>query len=144
MWKPCGDVSEEDVGHMKNRCYPFSATAVLLNLKETVPCACHMCKWIVAGASQSDADSILSMIAPQRPLHAGHDGAVAGSSVTDLEEFMRSAMIPAEAHAVIARDVRATGAVHIQELTKTDWEQLESWQLLKPLERRRVLQYVPH
>ena len=37
-----------------------------------------------------------------------------------------------------SREVAATGAVNVQELTRQDWEQLEAWQLLKPLERRRV------
>jgi len=37
LWTPWGEVSEEDVAHMKNRCYPFRATAVLSNLRDTTP-----------------------------------------------------------------------------------------------------------
>ena len=84
------------------------------------------------------------MAAPQRPLHAGHDGAVAERCVADLDTLMRSAMLVAEDHAALARDVNAIGAVHIQKLARPDWEQLESWQLLKAFERRRVLQHMPH
>ena len=85
-----------------------------------------------------------TMAAPQRPLYAGHDGAVAERCAADLDTFMRSAMIPEEAHTALDRDVRATGTVHIQMLTRSDWEQLESGQLLKLFERRRLLQHVPH
>ena len=38
----------------------------------------------------------------------------------------------------IAKDVVATGAVNVQELSKEDWEQLPSWFILKPLERDGV------
>ena len=50
--------------------------------------------------------------------------------------------LPVAAEAALAKDVVATGAVNVQELSKEDWEQLPSWVSLKPLERRRLLFFV--
>ncbi len=65
------------------------------------------------------------------------------TEVGDLSALMDRAVLPRALQEAIRRDVAATGAVHVQELTMFDWEQLPAWQLLKPLERRRVLKYVP-
>ena len=35
-------------------------------------------------------------------------------------------------------DVVALGAVDVAELSSSDWEQLESWKKLRPLEARRL------
>ena len=35
-------------------------------------------------------------------------------------------------------DVLALGAVDVAELSSSDWEQLESWKKLRPLEARRL------
>ena len=68
---------------------------------------------------------------------------VGESPVDDLDQFFAAAKLPAAARAALAQDVVATGAVSVQELSRGDWEQLPSWQGLKSMERRRVIQLVP-
>ena len=86
----------------------------------------------------------MQLVQPPRALTAQVDrNAVAGGSVIDLDSFLDAASLPSSAREALAREVAASGAVNVQELTRQDWEQLEAWQLLKPLERRRVFKHVP-
>ena len=86
----------------------------------------------------------MQLVQPPQAWTAQADrSAVADGSVTDLEFFLDAAALPSSGREALAREVVASGAVNVQELTRQDWEQLEAWQLLKPLERRRVFKHVP-
>ena len=64
------------------------------------------------------------------------------SPVGYLDKFFEAAKLPAAARPALAQAVWAGGAVNVQELNRRDREELPSWQCLKPLERRRVIQLV--
>ena len=59
LWDPCGQVTEEDVRHMRNRFVPFRCHAVVARLADSNPCAAHLCKWLVDGAATADARAAL-------------------------------------------------------------------------------------
>ncbi len=100
-----------------------------------------MSKWIRDGAAAYDA--MQGLQPPPAPTAEVHVNASVAGVVTDLGSFLNAAPLPALACEALAREVVASGAVHVTELTRQDWEQLDSWQLLKPLERPRVLKHVP-
>ena len=108
-----------------------------------------MAKWIRDAAAAFDASQALqpSLGAVAVAAPAGNSGDDSGehsaSTVTNLELFMERAQLPRAAREAIARDILATGAIEVDELTREDWEQLPTWHHLKPLEKRRVLRYVP-
>ena len=60
-------------------------------------------------------------------------------SVEGLAQLMRAARLAGEVILALERDVEASGAVHVNELTPEDWAQLSSWPQVRPLERRRLL-----
>ena len=145
LWTPTEAVSAEDIQHLQSRveCFAFTHKVVPPGgrPKTTPQCACHMSRWIRDGASAYDA---MQLVQPPQAWTAQADrSAVADGSVTDLESFLDAASLPSSAREALAREVVATGAVNVQELTRQDWEKLEAWQLLKPLERRRVFKHVP-
>ena len=145
LWTPTEAVSEEDILHLQSRveCFAFTHKVVPTGSrpKTTPQCAPHMSRWIRDGATAYDA---MQLVQPPLALTAQVDrNAVAGGSVIDLDSFLDAASLPSLAREALAREVAASGAVNVQELTRQDWQQLEAWQLLKPLERRRVLNRVP-
>jgi len=66
-----------------------------------------------------------------------------GGDVPDLAQFLFAAKLPPPAVDALTKDFTESGAVHVQELTQEDWQQLPSWSLLRPLQSRRLLQLVP-
>ena len=145
LWDTTERVSSEDVAHLKSRveCFPCTHLVVPEGSAPviTAQCSIHMSKWIRDGAAAYDAAQLIQP--PLAPPVADDvvEGAQAGCE--DLERLLRAALVPTQARLALARDVEAVGAVHVQELTRQDWEDLPAWQLLKPLERRRVLKHVP-
>ena len=91
----------------------------------------------MAGAAEHDAGQIVAVMPPASS--SGDDNIDASRHVAGLDELLRAAQLPPEAANMLAQDVLHAGAVHVQELSKHDWEDLPSWSILKPLERRRVL-----
>ena len=150
LWRTTENVSAEDLRHLKSRVEMFRFTHQLFPEGEAPPrgnveqCRHHLAKWIVTAATAFDAaQGMLPLPAP-----AGYypctqvDADESSSPVADLEQFLKAAKLPVAAEAALAKDVVATGAVNVQELSKEDWEQLPSWVSLKPLERRRLLFFV--
>ena len=99
----------------------------------------HIAKWIVTAATAFDAAQGMLQLPAQA---AQVDADESSSLVGDLEQFLQAAKLPVAAAAALAEDVIATGARDVQELCRDDWEQLPSWVSLRPLERRRLLQFV--
>lgn len=149
LWAPTENVSLEDIQHMQSRVEMFPCTHVVkrpgtVGVQDGEERAVHMARWIRDGAVAYDAAQVLD----RGPLPAAPSGAAASSStgavgVTDLDQFFDAAQLPTDVREALTRDVVAAGAVHVQELTRQDWESLESWQLLRPLQQRRVLKFVP-
>ena len=151
LWAPWGDVYEEDVKHMRNRCYIFRATAVLYNLKDTEPCACHMCKWIASGANQADSNSLLRNIVPVLPLQQTTPALGASLDanskppafkILGLQALTNVAKLPMEAILELEKELVALGAVHVKELTGDDWQAMTAWTGLGQFAQRRLLQQV--
>ena len=98
----------------------------------------HMAKWIVQLPSLSDTSKGLRQMPPA--VAAADDDREA---VGDLAQLVSAAKLPRAAGDALVKDIEESGAVHAQELTRDDWQQLPSWSMLKPLERRRLLKFVP-
>ena len=148
LWTPTENVSLEDINHMKSRVelFPFTYTVKrpgTVGVQDGEECAVHMARWIRDGAAAYDAAQVLEPgplpAAPGAPATASTGVA----AVNDLVQFFDAAQVPTDVREALTRDVVAAGAVDVKELTRQDWENLESWQLLRPLQRRRVLNFVP-
>ena len=135
-------LAQRDIRHMQARVEMFHFTHQFVRPGEVrgpweaVP-ECRRCfaKWIVEACAAFDAGQIVQA----RPLLP-----VAGDvDCNDLSLLLERAKIPPRLRASISADVAALGATAVTELTQADWEELPSWPELKPLERRRILQYVP-
>eukprot|EP00438_Fugacium_kawagutii_P004655 Skav200317 [mRNA] locus=scaffold414:308134:309065:- [translate_table: standard] len=50
LWEPMNGVDAEDIRHMKSRLLLFQCSATVQHMKDTVPCATCMCRWITQGA----------------------------------------------------------------------------------------------
>lgn len=138
LWQPWGTVTTEDVDHMKNRLLCFTCTAVVRNLKDTVPCACCMARWIKDGAAEADAQSMMQSAAVQLPVAKGdHSGRLAGMSAVASQ-----AQLPADTASLLEAEILAEGAVHVKELTPEDWAGLSSFARLKPFQQRRLMSAV--
>lgn len=147
LWTPQANVSPEDVRHLQSRVELFYFTHQVVPpgsrpSRGNIPqCRHHLAKWIRDSAAAFDA---MQAMQPALGATASVDVAAgSGACVADLDDLMARASVPAASQAGIMRDVAASGAVHVQELTREDWEHLPSWQTLKPLERRRIMRFVP-
>ena len=147
LWRTTPTVTAEDIRHMQSRVEQFHFTHQVVppgrrpprgNIE---PCHRHMAQWIVNGAAGFDAAQVVALMPPAGEAEA--EGETSGESVAELAAFFESVKLPPRAVDVLSKDIVATGAVHVQELTREDWEGLPSWASLKPMERRRVLTRVP-
>jgi hypothetical protein len=143
LWDAYGEVSQEDVQHMKNRMYIFPCTAVIKRLKETVPCACCMSKWIVAGAAEADARVAFGAVAVQLPIASFPGGhAAVQCKVLGMPVVASRAQLPEDVSAALEAELHAAGAVHVKELTVDDWQQLACFPRLKVFQQRRLVSIV--
>ena len=153
LWTPTQKVSLEDVRHMQSRVelFPFTFEVVSpTGPRVSIPqCRMHLAQWIRDGAAAFDAAQVAQLWPHLRNWRADNaaDGAAAvtddAAAVQDLSQLLDAARVSPATRAALVRDIVAVGAVHVQELTQEDWQSLTSWQLLKPLEQRRVLTHVP-
>ncbi|CAK0858989.1 unnamed protein product, partial [Prorocentrum cordatum] len=136
LWETTNKVGAEDIRHMQNRARQFPFTSVLSDgsLQDVLSCAPCMTAWIVREAAKFEAVGVF------RPAPAAPVGADAGvPPVSGFDDLMSDARIPrAQADALLA-DVRAMGAVAVDEVLPADWVRLNSWALLLPLQKRRLL-----
>jgi len=144
LWRTTNNVTAEDLAHIQSRVEVFHFTHQLFPPGTPPPngpvpqCRHHMAKWIVELSSLFDSAQGLQQMPP-----AAAAADESGGGVTDLAQFLSAAKLPPPAIDALTKDITESGAVHVQELTREDWQQLPSWSLLKPLQRRRLLQLVP-
>ena len=123
---------------MKNWVQFFAATERFPKLADVVPCARCMCHWIVEGAAANDAQSIHGQ--PKLPIASMSVGdACDAGEVVGMSALVGRARIPVAKAAVLEAEIRAQGAVHVQELTVEDWKGLSAWSTLLCFEQRRLL-----
>ena len=142
LWEPTKRVGLEDIRHMRNRCKEFKFLEILEDgsLVDVVPCASCMCKWICRGAAAWDAQAGLQPVLPiQQPPKTDmeHVAVVAG-----LSDLLAVLQVPQSVGVALQQELEQLGAVHVTELSAGDWERLESWSLLRPLQKRRLLTFI--
>lgn len=150
LWRCAGAVTPEDVRHMQSRVEQFVASEQLPGdaIADIPPCAACFAAWLVRAstafaARHGPVPAPSLALGPPWPLgHSvgGDDSAVVGG----FKELISSSAIPPDACVVLLRDVIQCGAVHVRELLQGDWESLPSWQLLRPLQQRRLLSFASH
>ena len=145
LWVPTSRVSEEDVRHMRNRVREFVFTQPLPTgaLKDITSCAPCMARWLVSGASAKDSAEALR--AAPRALgdaHQGVEGAARVEAILGLKEALGVLKAPAPVVEVLIGGLESLGAADVRELTLSDWESLEAWTMMRPLQKRRLVQHV--
>ena len=138
LWTPTRRVPQEDIRRIQSRVHLFQCGSEIVPPGEVRPeipqCAVHLCKWIVAGAARFDAQAVLvtqPTLAPMRQ-----------TPVTVLGELLAAAAMLNTASIELSTEVTALGAVDVRELSLEDWISLRSFQMLRPLEQRRLLRSV--
>ena len=63
-------------------------------------------------------------------------------SVLGFKELLRALHLPEAAAVALLDDLLQLGAVAVAELEISDWESLKALALLRPLQRRRLLQFI--
>ena len=59
-----------------------------------------------------------------------------------MDRLQTRACLGAQGAIALSDELRAKGAVHVQEVSPHDWQQLYAWQTLGPFEQRRLLSAV--
>jgi hypothetical protein len=143
LWKPYGVVSDEDITHIQGRVEVFRCTAKVPTLKDTVPCPCCMCHWILDGAQAFDAKQALNALAPSRLpstiVGPARESVVPGPVLAGLAELAVEAKIALERMAPFEFELLSLGAVHVGEVSAAEWQSLQSWAVLRQFEQRRLL-----
>ena len=145
LWNATAKISEEDVTHMRNRCeeFRFEHTFDRKELKDVPSCAHHLAKWVLEGASEHDAASLVGRSLPQLACATSDfQRAAAPDAIDGFKHLMEVARIPHPEQHALATDLEELGAADVAELMQSDWESLASWSRLKPLQQRRLLQHV--
>lgn len=132
LWKPLPGVDDEDIKHMKSRLLLFTCTETIPALKATAPCAVCLSKWVRAGALEHDGAEALR--APILPSTSHEENKLAG-----MDELASKARLPDSKAKDLADELMSLGALHVAELSRTDWESLNAFERLLPFERRRLL-----
>ncbi|CAE8633657.1 unnamed protein product, partial [Polarella glacialis] len=132
LWKPYGEVSGEDIKHLKARVDIFRCTAKVPSLKDTETCAACMCCWIRDAAAAHDARQVLQQ--PLLPLL----GAPHGASLVGFSTIAEAAHLSEPAHRALEAELLDQGAIHVAEVGADDWQHLVSWKTLRPFEQRRT------
>lgn len=141
LWDVWGEVTPEDVRHMRNRFEEFVCRAVVHKLKDSDACDVHMCQWIKNAAAEADAQEVLH--APVLPVATDQASKPRErQELVGLSGLVEAAQIPAQKAADLEAEILALGAVHVQELTAADWTGLKAWAALKVFEQKRLLAHV--
>ena len=132
LWTPSRRVSLEDINHMKARVLQFELTHQMQQCSSVARCSRCMCRWIVDGAAEHDARNAVRAA----PAALGQAGA---EEVEGLGALLQTAHLREEVQRLLAADVVATGALHVNELRHADWLMLPAWRTLRDMEQRRLL-----
>lgn len=85
-----------------------------------------------AGALEHDGAEALR--APILPSTSHEENKLAG-----MDELASKARLPDSKAKDLADELMSLGALHVAELSRTDWESLNAFERLLPFERRRLL-----
>jgi hypothetical protein len=142
LWEPTKRVPPEDVRHIRNRVLEFPLTVPMDDnaLVDVVSCATCMCDWIVQACASGDAASVLRTTQPVPSTASVDSSRLQG--IHGLDELFSIARLPEQVCAAFVEDLEQLGAVAVAELSLTDWEALNAWALLRPLQVRRILQHL--
>jgi len=135
LWKPYGEVSQEDVDHMKSRVDLFSLEVPVGKLKDIGPCEIHMSRWIFERCAAHDANALVHAPLPGAAVQLP----VAGPKVPGLDVLLSAARLPDYVEKGFEEELLDLGAVSISEVTPQDLAQLPLWPQLKVLEQRRLM-----
>ena len=147
LWDPQGRVTAEEIWHLQNRMEQFTCTAVLAkkDLRTVPPCKNSFCKWLVeAAAAYAEAPGLVPPLG-QPPSHGGSVLPISladCNSVTGFFDCMRAASVPETVAQALHSAALDLGATRVEELTAEDWASMPPWSMLKPLQRRRLLQQI--
>ena len=139
LWEPWGAVSSEDVQHMKNRMRVFTCTAVLRQLRRTEPCVSCMCKWIRDKATESDGRVLTQQCVWPASLNPDGNFQVGG-----MAEVAQQASVDTVKLQALDAELSQLGAVHVVEVSTSDWESMATFASLLLFEKRRFLVALPH
>ena len=145
LWEPTKRVSAEDIRHMRSRCHEFHFHTPLSqgSLRDVQPCPSCMCRWILRGAAAYDAEMGLrpipstgatEVIAPMPSIRRT-------SAIQGLPELLAVLVLGDSIADALVEDLENLGAARVSELTIVDWEAIRAWSVLRPLQRRRLLQH---
>ena len=137
LWRPRGDVTDEEVRHMQSRVSVFRCYATLPKLKDTHACACCMAAWIRDSAAQYDASSVLAQ--PQPPSVGMRAAAPPQGRLLGMAELAQRAALPDSLVVAVEAEILSLGAVHVQELAPADWMRLQQWPRMGVFVQRRIL-----
>ena len=142
LWEPTKAVSSEEIRHMRNRVREFVFTVVLPanRMHDVVSCPVCMAKWIVENAAAKDATLGLQPVLPVSVPNASKLDSVRVSAIAGLAKLLDVLVLPVGAALGVLEDLEELGAVSVNEPTRAEWETLSVWALLKPLQRRRLVQ----
>ena len=140
LWEPTKAVSSEEIRHMRNRVREFVFTVVLPAMHDVVSCPVCMAKWIVENAAAKDATLGLQPVLPVSVPNASKLDSVRVSAIAGLAKLLDVLVLPVGAALGVLEDLEELGAVSVNEPTRAEWETLSVWALLKPLQRRRLVQ----
>ena len=127
---------------MRNRVQEFQFNHVFDRsvLKDVKPCPQCFATWVVQLSAAWDA----RRIQPQgsAPQGATLAAALPPCPVRGHPELMAAAEVSKPGSDALLHGLMALGAVDVQELSLTDWQEMECWTQLRPLEQRRLCQHI--
>ena len=136
---PCRGVTEEDVRHLQSRFEVFRCAARVSSMRDVEGCPCHMSRWIRDGAAEQDSRAVLHPLLPTLPVAPAMAEA---AELQDVAALVFETRMPHHAVSAMQQELLQLGAVSVRELLAAEWVTLQTWQLLKPLEQRRVLAWL--
>ena len=108
-------------------------------LVDVKPCPHCFAKWVMEGSTQFENLQGRSAIdgSTSQGSHGANVPCIAG-----LQEALGALQASETIAAALAKELETLGAVSTNELTTSDWESLEVWGSLRPLQKRRLLQHL--
>ena len=107
-------------------------------LNEVIPCSSCMARWIVGGANAHDVATGLGPAPPARAFGSHDDFGVSAGRVEGFGDLLKVLRLSTAAAKALLDSLEGLGAVSVSELTLSDWQSLQAWDLFLPLQQRRL------
>ena len=111
-------------------------------LKDVKSCAPCMARWIVAGAASRDAETALHQVTPTGAVACDVVDMARVAAIQGLPELLSAVQLPNAVVGAFVSELEELGAASVSELLSTDWEKMGAFVALRPLQKRRLVQYV--